>query len=156
MTDEAPRSVHIVIADDDPEDVELAIEALREVRLANDLQVVGDGDELLELLRGTGRYAGHPVRPRLILLDLKMPRMDGFEVLRQLKQDASLKTIPVVILTTSQAETDIVKSYDLGVNSFITKPVTFPGLVDAMRVVGHYWFELVELPPKTNTPRSPR
>lgn len=142
-----PRAtVQIVLADDDPEDVELARDALAEVRLANNLQVVGDGDELLELLRGTGRHAGHPAHPRLILLDLKMPRMDGFEVLRQLKGDATLRTIPVVVLTTSAADADIVRSYDLGVNSFITKPVTFEGLVAAMRAVGHYWFEIVELP----------
>ena len=142
-----PRAtVQIVLADDDPEDVELARDALAEVRLANNLQVVGDGDELLELLRGTGHHAGHPAHPRLILLDLKMPRMDGFEVLRQLKGDAALRTIPVVVLTTSAADADIVRSYDLGVNSFITKPVTFEGLVAAMRAVGHYWFEIVELP----------
>ncbi len=142
----ARSTVQIILADDDPEDVELACEALAEVRLANHLQVVGDGEELLELLQGTGRHAGHPAHPRLILLDLKMPRMDGFEVLRRLKHDPALRTIPVVVLTTSSADADIVRSYDLGVNSFITKPVTFDGLVAAMRAVGHYWFEIVELP----------
>lgn len=142
------RGLTILIADDDYEDRMLAQRALRQARLTNDLQFVEDGEALIAYLtRATDRQppADAP-RPGLILLDLNMPRMDGREALRLIKQNPAWKDIPVVVLTTSKAEEDIYRSYQLGVNSFITKPVTFDGLVAAMSMLGRYWFELVELP----------
>ena len=126
----------------------MASEALEESRLANDLRFVEDGEELLDYLYHRGRFAGEAESPRpgLILLDLNMPRMDGREALREIKSDPALRSIPVVVLTTSKAEEDIYRTYDLGVNSFITKPVQFEGLVEVMRTLGKYWFEIVELP----------
>jgi CheY-like chemotaxis protein len=141
-------AITILIADDDAEDRAMTEEALREARLANDLRFVEDGVELLAYLQRTGKYAapGAAPLPGLLLLDLNMPRKDGREALREIKSDETLRRIPVVVLTTSDADEDIYRSYDLGVNSFITKPVTFAGLVRAMRVIGAYWFELVQLP----------
>lgn len=126
----------------------LAEDALKESRLVNDIRFVEDGEELLEYLQQRGRYADHDNAPRpgLILLDLNMPRMDGREALQRIKNDPELRRIPVVILTTSKAEEDIYRSYDLGVNSFIIKPVTFESLVNIMRVLERYWFEIVEIP----------
>jgi len=126
----------------------LAREALEESRLANDFRYVENGEELLDYLRRRGQYADPAVSPRpgLILLDLNMPRKDGFEALAEIKEDPNLRQIPVVILTTSRAEEDVYRGYDLGVNSFITKPVSFEGLVEAMKTLGRYWFEIVELP----------
>jgi CheY-like chemotaxis protein len=140
--------ITILLADDDPDDRLMCQEALAESRLANELVTVSDGEELLEYLRRSGRYAsGTPARrPGLILLDLNMPRKDGREALAEIKADPTLRSIPVVVLTTSKAEEDIYRSYDLGVNSFITKPVTFAALVDVMTALGRYWFEIVELP----------
>lgn len=138
----------ILMADDDPDDRLLAEDALREARVVNQLQCVGDGEELLAYLRREGewtRLRGTPL-PALILLDLNMPRKDGREALRELKQDPQLRTIPVVILTTSKAEEDVLRTYDLGASSYISKPVTFQGLVQVMRTLGHYWLELVRLP----------
>lgn len=148
MTNDPRRPVGILLADDDADDRAFTLDACRECRFTNDIDAVADGEELFEYLRATGRYSGRARRanPGLILLDLRMPRMDGFEVLKALKADPALQAIPVVVLTTSQAEEDIVRSYKLGVNSFITKPVTFHGLVQAVRTLGQYWFELVELP----------
>lgn len=142
--------VPILIADDDEEDRMLARDALEESRLANRLCFVEDGVELLDFLYQRGAYAEPDAAPRpgLILLDINMPRMNGFEALREIKQDPDLRTIPVVILTTSRADEDIVRGYDLGVNSFISKPVTFEGLVDVMRALGRYWFEIVDLAPE--------
>jgi CheY-like chemotaxis protein len=145
-----PRPITILIADDDPDDRFLAKEALDESRLANEVHFVEDGEELLEYLRRQGRYmAGQKEasRPGLILLDLNMPRKDGREALREIKADPILRQIPIVVLTTSKSDEDIIRSYDLGVNSFITKPVTFEGLVEVMRTLQKYWFEIVELPP---------
>lgn len=141
--------ITIVIAEDDPDDRFLAKEALEESRLANNIHFVEDGEELLEYLRHEGRFNDLPPdsRPGLILLDLNMPRKDGREALREIKSDESLRQIPTVVLTTSKSDEDIVRSYDLGVNSFITKPVTFEGLVEVMRALQKYWFEIVELPP---------
>ncbi|MES2177632.1 MAG: response regulator [Gemmatimonadota bacterium] len=146
MTDNQP--IHILIADDDEEDREFAREALKLARVANDVHFVEDGDELMDYLRGHGRYSaiGSAPRPGLILLDIKMPKRDGFACLAAIKKDESLRQIPVVILTTSSAEEDVFRGYDLGVNSFVTKPVTFDGLVRAMRGLGQYWFEIVDLP----------
>jgi CheY-like chemotaxis protein len=143
----APVSITILLADDDADDRMMAREALEESRLTNPLVTVDDGEELLEYLTYRGRYAGGThKRPGLILLDLNMPRMDGREALREIKADPELRRIPVIVLTTSKAEEDILRTYDLGVNSFITKPVTFNSLVDVMSTLGRYWLELVELP----------
>lgn len=146
--DPRPRPVNLLMADDDPDDRMLAQEALTESRLANRLDTVRDGEELLAYLRNEGPFADqvrYPL-PGLILLDLNMPRMDGREALREIKKDPRLRRIPVVVLTTSRAEQDILRSYDLGVNSFIVKPVNFTALVEVMQGLGRYWFELVELP----------
>lgn len=145
---QSPRPITILLADDDSDDRILAQQALEESRLANDLRFVEDGEELMEYLFRRGRYADPSTSPRpgLILLDLNMPRKDGREALREIKANESLRQIPIVVLTTSKAEEDIYRSYDLGVNSFITKPVSFEGLVDVMKVLNKYWFEIVELP----------
>ncbi len=143
------RPIVILLADDDEEDRMLAADAMRESRVANDLRFVEDGEELLDYLYKRGSYAGHDAAPTpgLILLDLNMPRKDGREALREIKADPDLRRIPVVVLTTSKAEEDIYRTYDLGANSFITKPVSFDGLVNVMRDIGRYWIEIVELPP---------
>lgn len=141
------RPITILMADDDEDDRRFAREALAESRLANDLYVVCDGADALDFLRAEGPYAAAPPpRPDLILLDLNMPKLDGREVLAELKADAALRAIPVVILTTSRAEEDIFRSYDLGASSFISKPVTFQGLVDVMKELSRYWMQIVELP----------
>jgi CheY-like chemotaxis protein len=142
-----PRPITILMADDDVDDRELAREALAESRVLNDLHAVNDGAELLEFVRHEGAYtAENAPRPDLILLDLNMPKVDGREALAALKNDPKFRSIPVVILTTSRAEEDVVRSYDLGANSFISKPVTFAGLVEVMRELGRYWVVIVELP----------
>jgi CheY-like chemotaxis protein len=141
--------VTILLADDDQEDRELARDALQDSKLANEMRFVVDGQDLMDYLRRQGRYADPAVdapRPGIILLDLNMPKKDGREALAEIKADESLRRIPVVVLTTSNDEQDVLRSYDLGVNSFITKPVTFAGLVEAMSAWSRYWFELVELP----------
>jgi CheY-like chemotaxis protein len=142
------NTITILLADDDADDREMTEEALKESRLANNLFCVSDGEELLDYLNNRNKYkkSSEFPRPGLILLDLNMPKLDGREALKLIKSDERFRHIPIVILTTSEAEEDIFKSYDLGVNSFITKPVTFDGLVEAMRTVGKYWFEIVELP----------
>ena len=147
MKDER-RPITILLADDDEDDRKLAQEALVESRLANDLHTVEDGEELMDYLLRRGKYAAlaDSPRPGLILLDLNMPKKDGREALREIKADPSLRQIPVVVLTTSKAEEDIYRTYDLGANSFITKPVMFESLVRVMRDLGTYWFEIVELP----------
>lgn len=144
------RPIVILLADDDEEDRMLAAGALAESRVVNELRCVEDGEELLDYLYHRGdKYAApssSPI-PGLILLDLNMPRKDGREALREIKADPDLRRIPVVVLTTSKAEEDIYRTYDLGANSFITKPVSFEGLVSVMRDIGRYWIEIVELPP---------
>ncbi|MEZ4732801.1 MAG: response regulator [Caldilineaceae bacterium] len=146
---QSSKPVTILIAEDDADDRLLAQEALQESRLRNEVQFVYDGEELLDYLRRQGKYADAVApRPGVILLDLNMPRKDGREALTEIKKDADLRRIPIVVMTTSKAEEDILRSYDLGVNSFIIKPVTFEGLVEVMRTLGHYWFEIVELPPQ--------
>ena len=141
------ESIVILIADDDPEDCELAVEALRESRLANDVRVVADGEELLDYLFLRGKYTAETApKPGLILLDLNMPRLDGREALAAIKADPALKQIPVVVLTTSQAEEDVYRSYGLGANSYISKPVTFDGLTKVTKSLIDYWFNIVTLP----------
>jgi CheY-like chemotaxis protein len=142
------RPITILIADDDPEDRELAQRSLRAARLDNDLRFVCDGDDLMDYLQRRGRYTDPDSSPRpgLLLLDLQMPKRDGFACLRELRADPTLRSLPVVVLTTSSAEQDVFNSYDLGVNSYVTKPVTFAGLVSAMTAIADYWFRIVELP----------
>jgi len=136
----------IVLADDDPDDRLIAADAFREGRLANPLDLVCDGEELLEYLERRGRYADRlTAQPGLILLDLNMPRMDGREALAAIKDNTELRRIPVVVLTTSKAEEDLLRTYDLGVNSFCVKPVTFAGLVALVKDLDHYWFSVVTL-----------
>jgi CheY-like chemotaxis protein len=140
--------VNILMADDDADDQMLTAQALHQYRLKNGVRFVNDGQELLDYLRHQGKFADAArfPEPDLILLDLNMPRKDGREALAEIKSDPALRRTPVVILTTSKAEEDILRSYDLGVNAYITKPVTFQGLVEAMRVLSMFWFELVKLP----------
>lgn len=141
-------SVHILVADDDPDDCLLTREAFRESRLANEVHFVHNGEELLNYLRGAPPFADrqrYPL-PGLILLDLNMPLKDGREALAEIKADSRLRSIPVVILTTSSEEEDILRSYANGVNSFITKPVSFSGLLDVVQALGHYWLDIVALP----------
>jgi CheY-like chemotaxis protein len=142
------KKITILLADDDEDDRLLTEKALKASRLANDLHMVEDGEELMDYLYRRGPFSAlaDSPRPGLILLDLNMPKMDGREALREIKADASLRQIPVVVLTTSKAEEDIYRTYDLGANSFITKPVLFESLVRVMKDLGTYWFEIVELP----------
>ena len=142
------QPITILMADDDEEDLQMTQEALQESRLGNDLRVTLDGEELMDYLLRRGQYANpaDSPKPGLILLDLNMPKKDGREALAEIKANPDLRKIPVIVLTTSRAEEDIFRSYDLGVSSFITKPVTFDGLVVAMKVLAEYWFEIVELP----------
>ena len=142
------RAITILMADDDADDRMFAKDALEEARLANDIHFVEDGEELMDYLRHQGKFAelnGFP-KPGLILLDLNIPRKDGREALKEIKEDDELKRIPVVVLTTSKAQEDIYRTYDLGVSSYITKPVSFEGLVDIMKTLSKYWFEIVTLP----------
>jgi two-component system response regulator len=149
MPDGGTKPITILLADDDEDDRLMTRDALRDARLHNDLRFVVDGVDLMDYLHRRGRHAdpNDSPRPGMILLDLNMPRMDGREALGAIKGDESLRSIPVVVLTTSKAEEDIVRTYDLGVNSFITKPVTFLGLVEVMKVFTRYWLEIVDLPP---------
>ena len=142
------RSINILMADDDPDDRQMTKEALEENYLLNKIFFVEDGEELINYLKRKGKYTDPETSPRpgLILLDLNMPKKDGREALREIKSDESLKRIPVIVFTTSKAEEDIIKSYNLGVNCFISKPVTFSGLLEVTRYIGQYWFEIVELP----------
>ncbi len=143
-----PRAVVILLADDDADDRKLTREAFEEAKLANELRFVEDGAELLEYLFRQGKYtdpASSP-RPGIILLDLNMPKVDGREALVRIKADPELKRLRIIVLTTSKAEEDILRSYNLSASSYITKPVTFEALVDVIRTLGKYWLEIVELP----------
>jgi CheY-like chemotaxis protein len=142
------KPITILLAEDDPDDRLMTTEALEENRLANDLQIAEDGEELMDYLYHRGKFSNLPnwVLPGLILLDLNMPKKDGREALKEIKADINLRRIPIVVLTTSTEEEDIYRSYDLGVNSFITKPVSFESLVEIMKTLKIYWFEIVELP----------
>ena len=148
MNHDDGRPITILMADDDPEDRLLAREAFQEARLANDLRLVSDGEELMDYLFRRGDFTDPSTSPRpgLILLDLNMPKKDGREALQEIKNNVSFRTIPVIVMTTSKADEDVIRSYDIGANSYITKPVTFEKLVEIMRAIGQYWFEIVELP----------
>ena len=138
----------ILLADDSERDVELVLAALKRNNFANPVVVARDGVEVLDYFHRRGRFAAEPAGlPLVVLLDLKMPRKDGLEVLRELKSDATFKTVPVVILTSSREETDLVKSYQLGVNAYVVKPVGFQQFVDAIRHTGAFWAAINELPP---------
>lgn len=141
------KPVDILLVDDSPADVDLTKEALRDARMLNRMFVVKDGVEALAFLRKQGDHAAAP-RPDLILLDLNMPRMNGREVLAQIKSDPELRRIPVVILTTSQAETDIMSTYDNHANCYITKPVELEQFVEVARSIEGFWLSLVQLPPR--------
>lgn len=142
--------IRIVVADDDADDRMMIRDAFEESKLGNPIDFIEDGMELMEYLNREGKYAnlkGQPY-PGFILLDLNMPRKDGRTALKEIKESAELHRIPIVILTTSKAEEDIIKTYNLGVNSFICKPVSFDKLVDIVKTVGHYWIQIVALPPE--------
>lgn len=151
MTDKNPKEkkvLTILMADDDEDDRLLARDALKESRVVNRLYCVENGVELLHYLEGHGKYANrekYPM-PGLILLDLNMPKKDGREALQEIKANPTIRRIPVVILTTSKAQEDKLRGYDLGAASYITKPVTFSALVELMQAIGKYWIEFVELP----------
>ncbi len=142
------KKVILLMAEDDDDDFFLASEALKEARVLNQLIRVKNGEELLHYLRGKGAYGDRSKfpMPGLILLDLNMPKIDGREALSQIKSDEQLKSTPIVILTTSKSEEDIVESYSLGSNSYIRKPVTFDNFVEVMKTIGRYWLEIVDLP----------
>ncbi len=142
------KPIVILLADDDEEDRMLACDALAESRLSNDITTVTDGEDLMDYLHRRGKYAppAEAARPGLILLDLNMPKKDGREALREIKSDLNLRQIPVVVMTTSKAHEDIFHSYDSGASSFISKPVSFEGLIDVMKGLGKYWFEIIDLP----------
>jgi CheY-like chemotaxis protein len=146
------KPITILMADDDADDRQMTKDAFAESRLANDLRFVEDGEELLDYLQRRGKYSNPDSSPRpgLILLDLNMPRKDGREALREIKADPALKKIRIVVLTTSKAEEDIYRSYDLSAASYITKPVTFAGLVEIIKTLGKYWLEIVALPGDEN------
>ncbi|HJZ92940.1 MAG TPA: response regulator [Gemmataceae bacterium] len=148
-----PKPITILMADDDPDDRQLTREAFAEAKLVNDLRFVEDGVELLDYMFRRGKYADPQSSPRpgIILLDLNMPRKDGREALQELKADPRFRSIRVIILTTSKAEEDILRTYNLSAASYITKPVTFEGLVDVIRTLGKYWLEIVELPENGDT-----
>jgi CheY-like chemotaxis protein len=144
------ESLTILVADDDEDDRSFIRKAWEKARAANNLRFVEDGEELTEYLNHTGRYSdpASAPRPAVILLDLNMPKKDGREALREIKVNPELRRIPIIVLTTSKADEDICRSYDLGANSYITKPVTFGALVDVLQVLGRYWIEIVDLPPE--------
>jgi CheY-like chemotaxis protein len=154
MSEAIKKSVTILMADDDPDDRRLTKEAFEESHLMNDLRFVEDGEELLDYLNRRGKYTDPDSAPfpAILLLDLNMPRKDGREALEEVKRDPRFRGIRVVIMTTSKAEEDVVRSYNLSAASYITKPVTFERLVDVIRTLGKYWLEIVELPPNGNTP----
>jgi len=140
-----PRPIEILLVEDSPSDAQLAIEALQAAKIANRLSHVEDGVEALQFVRRQGPYRDAP-RPDLILLDLNLPRKDGREVLEELKQDPDLKTIPVVVLTTSRSEQDVLRSYKLHANCYISKPVDFTQFMEVVRSIEHFWLTVVTLP----------
>jgi CheY-like chemotaxis protein len=139
--------VEILLVEDNPADVNMVRETLKESKIANNLQVVNDGEKALDYLHRRGEFAVS-IRPDLILLDLGLPKIGGLEVLENIKDDAEFRRIPVVILTTSKAEEDIIKSYDLHANSYIQKPVHLKEFVEMVKTIEDFWFGIVRLPPK--------
>jgi CheY-like chemotaxis protein len=139
--------IEILLVEDNPGDVRLTFEALKENKVHNNLHVAEDGAEAMKFLRREGKYTDAP-RPDLIVLDLNLPKMDGFEVLEEIKSDQILKRIPVVILTTSQADQDIIKSYNLHANCYVTKPFGMKQFVEVIRAIEEFWLTIVKLPPK--------
>lgn len=142
----ATAAIQILLVEDSPADQRLTREALRDAKIANDLHVVGDGEAAMAFLRQEGAYADRP-RPDLVVLDLNLPRKDGREVLAELKQDPALQTIPVIVLTTSKAEADVLRSYELAVNCYITKPIDFDEFIKVVRSIECFWLSIVTLPP---------
>jgi two-component system, response regulator len=141
----------ILLAEDNPKDVELTLEALEESNLANRVVVVNDGVETLEYLRCEGQYKDRePEMPSVLFLDIKMPRKDGIEVLREIREDPKLKILPVVILTSSREDKDLLNSYYLGVNAYVVKPVNFNNFFEAVKQLGIFWALINELPPEIN------
>jgi CheY-like chemotaxis protein len=143
------NAVEILLVEDTPQDLELALRALKKANLSNRIQVARDGAEAIEFIFGEGAYTGRKVEngPKVILLDLKLPKIDGIEVLRRVKSDARTQTIPVVVLTSSKEQKDVVESYRLGVNSYIVKPVNFERFAEAVQGLGMYWL-LLNQPPR--------
>jgi chemotaxis family two-component system response regulator Rcp1 len=139
--------IQILLVEDSPSDVELTVEAMREAKVANELHVVVDGVDAMEFLRREGQHAKAP-RPDLVLLDLNLPRKDGKEVLAEIQADPLLRPIPVAVLTTSKAESDVLRSYQLGANCFITKPVRLPEFLEVIQAIEEFWLTIVRLPPK--------
>lgn len=149
MMPETSAALSIVLVEDNPDDEELTLMALEEYRLRNPVTVLRDGQEAVDYLFCQGTYADRaPDQPHLILLDLKLPKVDGLEVLRMLKRDPKLKRIPVVVLTSSKEEKDVVQGYDLGANSYIVKPIDFEQLLSTVRTIGSYWLIVNEQPPR--------
>jgi two-component system, response regulator len=143
------ESKHILFVDDSPRDTELALAAFEEFRLVNQIVALRDGAEALDYLFRRGKFAGRAdEHPAVVLLDLKMPKVDGLEVLRQIKGDPGLRTIPVVVMTSSREEQDLIRSYELGVNAYVVKPVKFPEFVEAVKGVGAFWIMFNEPPPR--------
>lgn len=147
MTNESGKPIEILLAEDNPGDVKLTEKAFERGNMLNNLHVVNDGVEAMEFLRQEGDYADAP-RPDLFLLDLNMPRMDGQEVLAEMKDESDLGRIPVVVLTSSESEEDIVQSYDLNANAYLTKPVDFNGFIDVIERIEEFWLTVVKMPPE--------
>jgi CheY-like chemotaxis protein len=145
MSTQEARPIEVLLVEDNPGDVRLTIEAMRETKVLVNLSIAPDGEEALTLLRKEGAHQGAP-RPDLILLDLNLPKKDGREVLADIKADSSLRRIPVVVLTTSRAEEDILRTYDLHANCFITKPVDLDQFITVVRSISEFWFSVVRLP----------
>ncbi|PZS36195.1 MAG: response regulator [Pseudonocardiales bacterium] len=147
MTAGDARPIQILLVEDSPGDVRLTEEILRDAKIANDLHVVNDGEQAMDFLRSAGAHAGAP-RPDLVLLDLNLPRKDGREVLAELKTDSELRRIPVIVLTTSSADEDVLRSYDLNANCYITKPIDLDEFISVVRSIEAFWLSIVRLPPQ--------
>lgn len=143
----AARPIEVLLVEDNPGDVRLTLEALKEGKVANNVHVARDGEEAMAFLRRQGRFSQAP-RPDVILLDLNLPRKDGREVLAEIKQDPNLKRIPVVVLTTSEAEEDVLRTYELHANCYVTKPVDLDRFMTVVRLIEDFWLSIVKLPPR--------